>query len=362
MRPFRIDVPQTALDDLTARLARTRWPDELPGVGWSYGVPLADVRSVAAYWRTTYDWRAAEAELNALPQFTTEIDGANVYFVHVRAADPDALPLLLTHGWPGSVVEFLDLIPWLAGEFHLVIPAIPGFGFSGPTRETGWNQARVARAWAELMSRLGYERYGAQGGDFGAGISRRLALLAPDRVAGVHLNYLPTFPPADRELTADEAALRAAQERWTAEQGGYAQIQGSRPQTLAYALADSPTGQLAWIMEKFHEWTDPASTIPRDRLLTNVMHYWLTNTAGSAARFYKESAAAGRSMAPLEVPVGVAVLPYEITKPLPSLADEALPNIIRWTELDRGGHFAAMEVPELLAEDVREFFRQVRDA
>ena len=378
IQPFTIDIPQTELDDLHDRLARTRWPDELPGVGWDYGVPLGYVRELAAYWRDSYDWRDWEAKLNIFPQFTTEIDGANIHFLHVRSPEPDALPLILTHGWPGSVVEFLGIIGPLtdpraygaeaANAFHLVIPSIPGFAFSGPTRETGWEVLRIARAWAELMARLDYERYGVQGGDWGAAISRELGRTRPE-VIGVHLNMLPsaymTKDPTELSglPTAEADRARESWERfkvWTRERQGYADIQSTRPQTLAYGLTDSPVGQLAWIAEKFHEWTD--IPVNRDLLLTNVMLYWLTRTAGSSARLYYERAHAnywGNPPEPSTTPTAVAHFPRENFVLLRHIAEQTN-NIVQWTEFDRGGHFAAMEVPHLLVGDVREFFRQLR--
>ncbi len=302
--PFRIDVPQADLDDLRDRLARTRWPDQLPGAGWDYGIPLEYVRELASYWRDEYDWRVHEARLNGFDQFTTTIDGTRVHFLHVRSASPDALPLIITHGWPGSVVEFWDIIGPLTDPaafggsaedaFHLVVPSIPGYGFSGPTHDRGWDARRVARAWAELMSLLGYRRYGAQGGDWGSVISRELGLADPEHVAGVHLNMLITRPPDDPgELTEEETRRLQAARTFRATGSGYSAIQGTRPQTLAYGLTDSPAGQLAWITEKFGEWTDdgrPDEAVDRDQLLTNVMLYWLTGTAGPAGRPVSRSA------------------------------------------------------------------------
>jgi microsomal epoxide hydrolase len=379
IRPFRIEVPQAELDDLRERLSRTRWPDELPGAGWRYGVPLGYLKELAEYWRTSYDWRAQEARLNQIPQFTTTIDGATVHFLHARSPEPEALPLVITHGWPGSIVEFLDLIGPLADPrahggdpadaFHVVCPSMPGYGFSGPTRESGWDNHRIARAVAELMERLGYERYGAQGGDWGAGVSRHLGVLHPDRVIGVHVNFLPTIAPQDpaelAALTDDERDRLDDRTRYSAELAGYARTQGTRPQTLAYGLTDSPAGQLAWIVEKFKEWTDsselPEDAIDRDRMLTNVMLYWLTRTAGSSGRLYYETGHGSGASAPeaSTVPTGVAVFPREIIRPIRRLAERSN-NIVHWSEFDRGGHFAAMEEPDLLLADVREFFRQLR--
>jgi pimeloyl-ACP methyl ester carboxylesterase len=382
IHPFRVDIPQDALDDLYERLDRTRWPDELPDVGWAYGVPRDYLTRLAAYWRHEYDWRAAEAELNRWPQFTTTIDGANIHFAHLRSPEPDATPLIMTHGWPGSIVEFADVAGPLsdprahggdpADAFHLVLPSIPGFGFSGPTRDTGWEFHRIAAAFAELMRRLGYGRYGAQGGDWGAAISRELGRRDPEHVIGVHLNLIPgaaaTAEPDAAELAALDPAERertlASWQRtrqWDRESTGYFHIQATRPQTLAYGLTDSPVGQLAWIAEKFKEWTDSGS-VDRDRLLTNVMLYWLTGTAGSSARIYYERAHAsyqGEPPEPSTAPTALAVFPRENFLPLRHIA-ERTNTIVRWTEFDRGGHFAAMEAPDLLVGDVRAFFRELR--
>ncbi|MGA5809313.1 epoxide hydrolase family protein [Streptomyces cellulosae] len=352
--PFRIDIPQAGLDDLADRLARTRWPNEITGAGWDYGFPLARLRELAEHWRTGYDWRAHEARLNELPQFRTEIEGQTVHFVHVRSARPDALALILTHGWPGSFLEFLDVVEPLSRDFHLVIPSIPGYGFSGPTHERGWDVVRVARAWAELMRRLGYERYGAQGGDFGSGISLALGAVAPDQVAGVHVNYLPTRPDPAADVTLsppDEARLDTVRQLM-ANRPPYQALQATTPQTLGYALTDSPVGQLAWIAERFAQWTDPRTPVSDERILTDVSLYWLTATAASSARLHRESA---RRAERCLVPVGVAVPPHDITRSVRPLA-ERLYDIRHWSEFDRGGHFAAMEVPELFAEDVRTFF------
>jgi microsomal epoxide hydrolase len=375
IRPFRISVPQAELDDLRDRLGRTRWPDQLPGVGWDYGIELVVVQELAEYWRTGYDWRAAERRLNEFPQFTTVIDGQNVHFMHVRSAEPDALPLIMTHGWPGSVVEFTEVIGPLTDPaahggdrgdaFHMVVPSIPGFGFSGPTRERGWNVNRVARAWDELMRRLGYPRYGAQGGDWGSSISRELGVIVPEHVIGVHLNMLSPVTPGDPPADLSDADL-ARVERLRAFRrtgSGYGAIQSTRPQTVGYGLTDSPAGQLAWIAEKFGEWTDGGlpGAVDRDQMLTNISVYWLTRTAGSSARLYYEAARAGSwgAPAPSSAPTGVAVFPAEIAAPVRRLA-ELSNHIVHWTEFDRGGHFAAMEEPELLVGDVREFFRAFR--
>ncbi|RKE16952.1 epoxide hydrolase family protein [Streptomyces sp. TLI_171] len=352
IEPFRIHVPQVDLDDLADRLARTRWPDELDGAGWDYGFPLARLRQLAEHWRTRYDWRAHETALNRLPHHLTEIDGQRIHFLHVRSERPDALPLILTHGWPGSFLEFLDVIEPLRRDFHLVIPSIPGFGFSGPTRERGWDVNRVARAWLELMDRLGYHRFGAQGGDFGAGISLALGAHAPDRVIGVHVNYLPTPPEPGLELSAADEQRLAQVRHLMANRPAYQALQATAPQTLGYALTDSPVGQLAWIAERFAHWTDPAAPVDDERILTGVALYWLTATAASSARLTRETP---RAAAPCPVPLGVAVFAHDITRSVRPIA-ELRYDVRHWSEFDRGGHFAAMEAPDLLGADIREFF------
>ncbi|MCW2864011.1 MAG: epoxide hydrolase [Actinoallomurus sp.] len=388
IHPFHIGIPQADLDDLNERLHRTRWPDELPGVGWAYGIPRDYLKELARYWRHEYDWRAAEARLNQWPQFTTTIDGANLHFAHIRSPEPDATPLIITHGWPGSIVEFAEVTGPLSDPrshggdpsdaFHLVVPSIPGFGFSGPTRETGWEFRRIAAAFAELMRRLGYPRYGAQGGDWGALISRELGRANPDEIIGVHLNLIPgTAATAEPDAEELSRLTPAARERvlaswrrtrqWDRESTGYADIQSTRPQTLAYGLTDSPVGQLAWIAEKFKEWTDsrdrPEDAVDRDQLLTNVTLYWLTGTAGSAARIYYERAHAdywGTPPEPSNAPTALADFPRENFIPLRHIAEQTN-NIVQWTEFDRGGHFAAMEEPDLLIADIRKFFRKLRE-
>jgi len=384
MRPFRIEIPQADLDDLRDRLTRTRWPDELPDVGWDRGVPLAYLKELAEYWRTEYDWRAAEAKLNQYPQFITEIDGAKVHFLHVRSPEPDALPLLVTHGWPGSVAEFLDVIEPLTNPrafggrpedaFHLVIPSIPGYGFSRPLPSTGWDVPRIAGAWAELMDRLGYQRYAAQGGDAGSVISLVLGAMQPERVVGIHVNMLMTFPSGDpaelADLAEDEQSRLGLLAKFNDDLSGYMKVQATRPQTIAYALTDSPVGQLAWIVERFREWTDsakvPEDAVDRDHMLTIASIYWLTATAGSSAQFYYEGAegvrqaASGAPPPPIPAPIGVAVFPRDIFQPLRRFAERDYSTIRRWTEFDRGGHFAAMEQPELLVDDVRAFFQPLR--
>ena len=379
IRPFRIEVPQAALDDLRERLARTRWPDEQPAAGWEYGVPLEYLKGLAEYWRTGYDWRAWEARLNAYPQYLTEIDGQTVHFLHVRSPEPDALPLVLTHGWPGSVAEFLEVIGPLhdprahggdpADAFHLVIPALPGFGFSGPTREPGWDVRRGARAWAALMRRLGYRRYGAQGGDLGALLSPELGHADPDHVAGIHLNaasvgFIPfgEVDPAELATFTDVEQARLARIRtFLGEGNAYFQMQATRPQTIAYSLTDSPVGQLAWIVDKVHDWAHGPldEAVPRDHILTNVMFYWLTGSAGSAARIYYENmhAPADWGRPPAQTPVGVAAFAEDVAI---RRYGERSHNVVHWSDFDRGGHFAALEAPELLVGDIRAFFAPLR--
>jgi epoxide hydrolase len=367
IRPFRIDVPQEDLDDLTDRLERTRWPDELPGAEWSYGVPLAYVQDLAEHWRTSFDWRKVEARLNEFPQFTTTIDGQNVHFVHVRSPEPDAFPVIATHGWPGSFVEFVDVIGPLtdprshggdpADALDLVIPSMPGFAFSGPTVEAGWNRYRVARAWAELMRRLGYDRYGTAGNDAGAFVAPETARADPDHVAGVHVTQIFSFPsgdPSEMEgLTeADQAAMQHLQWFWE-QMGAYNRMQATQPQNLAFALADSPIGQLAWSGQLFREDVDP------EFIVTNVAIYWLTRTTAASMRLYYEDDKAEPQSGPLSVPIGLANFKNDFQS-LRRFAERDFPNILSWNVYDRGGHYGAHQEPELFVEDMRAFFRMVR--
>ncbi len=376
--PFTIDVPEADLLDLQDRLTRTRFPAPLPGDGWDTGVPVGYLRELVEYWRDGYDWRAAERAINECHQFTTEIDGTRIHFLHVRSPEPDALPLLLTHGWPGSVVEFLDVIGPLTDPaahggrrseaFHVVIPSLPGFGFSGPVPDSGWDTNRIARAWAELMNRLGYRRYGVQGGDIGAAVSPEVGRVAPDRVVGVHVNGsigMPTGAVSDDDLAAMTALERDRVGRVQAfmrDEFGYIAIQSTRPQTVAAALVDSPVGQLAWIIDKFHAWTHPADALPdvvidRDRLLTNVMIYWLTGTAGTAAYVGYAQASWGPPPDSSGVPTAAIMFAHDVG--IRRYA-ETSNNITSWVDVDRGGHFAALEEPVLLISDIREFFQQYR--
>ena len=381
VQPFHVEIPQPAVDDLRDRLARTRWPGELAGVGWSRGVPLGYLHELAGYWSDGYDWRRHEAALNELPQFTTVIDGQRIHFLHVRSPEPNALPLIVTHGYPSTVAEFLDVLGPLtdprahggdqADAFHVVAPSLPGFGFSSPLSSTGWESTRTAKAWVELMRRLGYERYGAHGSDIGAGVSGDLGLHDPDRVVGAHVATDPTalaliggMLPAEAEDMTEAQKRRLEELRgWEAEGRGYLQIQSTRPQTLAYGLTDSPVSQLAWIVEKFKEWTNPSAELPedavdRDRLLTNVSIYWFTGTGTSAANFIYETAHAERDWGAMSpAPIGMAAF----------AADDILRYVLNrdghiehWSEFERGGHFPAMEAPDLVVTDVREFFRDLR--
>jgi pimeloyl-ACP methyl ester carboxylesterase len=388
MRPFRVAVAQADLDDLRHRLAATRWLDDIPGAGWSRGVPAAYLRDLAEHWATRFDWRVFEARINRRPQILAEVDGQDIHAIHARSARADARPLLVLHGWPGSIVELLDVIDPLTDPvahggapedaFHVVAPSLPGFGFSGPTRAPGWHARRIAAALARLMASLGYHRYGIHGGDWGAIIGREVGRTHPAEVAGVHLTMLPAAvpvtEPTDAELAVlddrDRRELEASWERRCRahrEELGYGIVQSTRPQTLAYGLNDSPVGQLAWIAEKFHDWTEdrglPDGGVDRDHLLANVTLYWLTATAGSSARLYWETAHAPDGPAamarPSTAPTGVTVFPYDTSRPVRHLA-ERTDTIVHWSIAPHGGHFPAMEVPDVLVDEIRTFFRLVR--
>jgi pimeloyl-ACP methyl ester carboxylesterase len=366
IRPFRIHIPQADVDDLRDRLARTRWAPEIPGQGWRRGVPVGYLRDLAAYWGGDFDWRAAEDRLNALPQFRTEVDGQTLHFAHLPSPDPAATPLLISHDWPGSFALYLPVIDALRADFHLVLASNPGTGFSGPLTAPGWNTAKSAAALTEVMARLGYQRYGVQGTGGGAAIAVEMGRQAPDRVIGVHVNGHITFPSGDpgdfAGLTdAEQDRLRRLQE-FRDDRMGFNAIQSTRPQTLAYGLHDSPAGQLAWIVEKFQEWTDPAAALPedaidRDLLLTDVSLYWFTGTAGSSANLYWEAAHDPAAWAPKPrstVPLGVALGVTDIT--IRRFAERDAP-VTYWTELPAGGNFLPAEQPRLFADDVRAFFR-----
>ena len=366
---YRVEIPQGDLDDLQTRLERVRWPDELPGVEWSLGVPLGYVRELTDLWRTGFDWRAHETRLNGYPQFTTTIDGQRVHFVHVRSPERGALPLICTHGWPMSVFEYLDLVGPLcdprahggdpADAFHVVIPSIPGVAFSGRTTEPGWNTRRVARAWVELMARLGYERYGAHGNDGGSQISPEVGRYDSERVAGVHVTQLFSFPSGDPaelvDLTDEDAAALAFLEQFTAGGGlAYNAYQSAQPQTLAYALQDSPTGWLAWVAQLFQRSVEP------DYILVNASAYWLTNTVGSSIRrYYDEAHAANGRTEPTTTPTGAAIFANDFQS-IRRFADRDHSNIVSWNRYDRGSHFSPHDAPDLLLDDIRQFFRALR--
>lgn len=379
IEPFPVEVPDAAIDDLRSRLGHTRWPERFDGDDWAYGVNTEFMRRLCGYWADSYDWRRHEAVLNSLGSHRSAIDGANVHFLHLRSPEPDALPIVLTHGWPGSVVEFSKVMTPLADPvahggdaadaFHVVCPSIPGFGFSGPTRQTGWHTRRVAEAVATLMERLGYDRYVAQGGDWGSTISTWLACLYPSRVAGLHLNTVSLHPDQGNvtdDLTDAEQAALARLHRYLSDGAGYGAIQSTRPNTVGLALDDSPAGLCGWIVEKFREWSDcggdPLNCFTADELLTNVSVYWFTRTAASSARLYRETAQAGTGtyQCPrVEVPTGCAIYPAEIATPSRRWADPRY-NVVYWNKQARGGHFAAFEVPDLFVDDVRAFARLVR--
>ena len=366
IRPFRIEVSPADLDDLRERLRRTRWTSEIPGQGWARGVPVEYLKGLAAYWADGYDWRRHEARLNELPQFTTEIDGQTFHFAHVRSSNPDAVPLLLTHDWPASFVAFLEVVEPLSRDFHLVLTNLPGVGYSGPLAAPGWSTGRIAAGFIELMSRLGYDRYGVQGSGGGGWVAVEIGRQAPEHVIGVHVNGHVTFPSDDpgdfADLTGAEQERLGRLQHFRDDQMGFNAIQSTRPQTLAYGLHDSPVGQLAWIVEKFKEWTDPAAELPedavdRDLLLTNVSLYWFTGTAGSSANLYYENAHDPAAWAPKPrstVPTGVALARNtDIT--IRRYAERDAP-VTHWTELDKGGNFLSLEQPAAYAEDVRAFF------
>ena len=374
--PFLVDIPQADLDDLASRLARCRWANELPpsqvtdGIqkgpvlpGWELGVPVSYVKRLVTDWRESYDWRKWEARLNAHPQFTTTIDGQQIHFLHVRSARRDAIPLILTHGWPNSVVEYLDLIHPLTGPaagepaFDVVIPSLPGFAFSGPTTERGWNLQRIARAWAELMRRLGYQQYGAAGNDAGAQVSPEVGRADKDHVIGVHVTQIFSFPSGDPAefdgLPPEDMEKLKFLQSFDEEMSAYSRLQGTKPQNLAHALADSPAGQLAWSGQLF------AESVPPEVVITNAATYWLTNTAASAARMYYEVAHATAPAEPTTVPLGLAAFAYDF-RSIRRFAERDHANIVSWNEYDRGGHWSAHEAPDLLVADLRQFFGGLR--
>jgi microsomal epoxide hydrolase len=380
--PFRIDVPEAELADLRERLARTRMPDQIPGSGWGYGTDSAYLAELCAYWRDEFDWRRQEALLNRFDHFTTGIDGQRLHFIHRRSPVPDAQPLVVLHGWPGSVFEFYKIIEPLADPqahggraedaFHVVCPSLPGYGFSGPTTRPGWDVRAVAQSVAALMARLGYDRYGAQGGDWGALVTTQLGVVDAEHLDGIHLNMLVCGPPPDADdplagLTPQERADLAGMGGYQQHETGYQRIQGTKPQTLGTGLNDSPAGLAAWIVEKFRTWSDCDGDVEqrftKDELLTNITIYWVTQTINSSIRLYCESMRSGR-FGPcdvrVEVPTAAAVFPAEIFKP-PRRWAEAWFDVQHWTRMDAGGHFAALEEPEALVADIRSAFATFRD-
>ncbi|MCH2172543.1 epoxide hydrolase 1 [Myxococcota bacterium] len=373
--PFRIDTPEAALSDLRSRLTATRWPEAETVDDWTQGIPLSYVKEVCEYWANSYDWRTREAALNRFDQFRTTLDDCGIHFVHVRSPHEDALPLVITHGWPGSVVEFHKVIEPLTNPtahggkasdaFHVVCPSLPGYAFSDKPSRTGWGVSRIADAWAVLMSRLGYDRYVAQGGDWGAMVTTCIGIQDPDHCAAIHLNMpiVPPDPDTMDSLTETEQAALTASQHYAQWDSGYSKQQSTRPQTLGYGLVDSPAGQAAWILEKFWAWTDcdghPENSLTRDELLDNVMLYWLPGTGASSARLYWESFNTP-PMDAVKVPVGCSIFPKEIFRASRRWAEKHFGSLLHWNEMERGGHFAAFERPEDYVEEVRTCFRSVR--
>ncbi len=381
--PFQIAVDQAVLDDLQARLNLTRWPDEIPGSQWDYGSNLDYMKELVEYWRSDFDWRAQERKLNAFHHFKTPVDGLNIHFIHERGSGPSPMPLVITHGWPSCFFEMTKIIPLLADPgshgadpadaFDVVAPSLPGFGFSDASSEPGMQVQKVAGLWAKLMTEnLGYPKFAAQGGDIGAGVTSRLGYAHHAQLYGIHLTSVtrptPYLGAGSRPLTGAEQAHSAQRERWFLDEGGYNHIQGTKPQTLSYGLNDSPAGLAAWIIEKYRTWSDCHGDIEsrytKDELLTIVTIYWVTNTIGSSVRMYKENQSHTWELAQDEkvpAPSGMALFPQEIARPPREWAERSY-DVRRWQEMPRGGHFAALEEPQLLAHEIREFFRPLREA
>ena len=377
IRPYRFQIAEAALDDLRQRLAWTRWPDRETPNDWSQGIPLAYMQDICEYWQHHYDWRRCEAKLNSFPQFRTEIDGLDFQFMHVRSPHPNALPMVMTHGWPGSVVEFLKVIGPLtdptahggsaSDAFHVVCPTLPGFGFSGKPTAPGWTLDRIGRAWGTLMARLGYDRYVAQGGDWGSAVTHSIGMTETEHCIGLHTN-MPLVAPTDavrKDLTdLEKGALASAQHYWEWD-SGYSKEQSTRPQTIGYGLVDSPIGQAAWILEKFWCWTDceghPENAVDRDELLDNVMMYWLPAVAASSARMYWENFSVLTKPKPqIHLPTGVSIFPHEIFRASKRWAEERFTKLVHFNVLEKGGHFAAMEQPVIFVDEVRTTFRHMR--
>jgi pimeloyl-ACP methyl ester carboxylesterase len=360
--PFKVSISDEVLVDLKERLAMTRWPSEIPGTGWDRGTPVAFVKELAAYWQD-YDWRATEARFNALPQFTADIDGEAIYFIHVRSAKADATPLLLIHGWPGSVLEFEQLIPALSADHHLVIPAIPGFGFSGPLHSDGWSTGRVGAAFAELMTQLGYQRFGVHGGDSGSLIARNMALDFADRISGAHVLQFFSFPsgdPAEFEKLTEDDHLRLARLELFGQRDSYNQVMGKRPQSIAYALNDSPVGLLVWMLELFATFGDHPEQLTKQQIIEHATLYWVTETMGSSANLYFDTGRSGawEDTRQTTIPMGIAVFPNDFLS-IRAFAERDHANIVHWTEMPSGGHFAGLEEPDLLAADIKAFFAKL---
>lgn len=377
IEPFSIDIPEQALEDLRQRLRNTRLPEPLAGLDWSEGMDAGVLRELIVQWSTTFDWRAQEAALNRLPQFVATLGEQQVHFVHQRGVGPNPMPLVLTHGWPGSFIEMQRIVALLADParhggdpadaFDVVVPSVPGYTFSAPFRQAGCGPYEVAGLWSELMSGLGYERFGAQGGDVGAAVTSWLGMRFPERLTGIHLNYIPgAYRPSlgetDPPLSQEETAFLQRAAAFSEAEGAYAHIQRTKPQSLAVALSDSPAGLLAWMGEKILSWCDPDAVIDRQWLLTNVTLYWLTNCIGPSFRPYVEGSRRPLLLGGSErvkPPLGVALFPRELPLPPRSWVERGY-DVRRWTQMPRGGHFAALEQPELLAQEIRAFFRTYR--
>jgi pimeloyl-ACP methyl ester carboxylesterase len=373
IKPYKVHIPNSVLADLRRRLSETKWPDQLPGTTWEYGADISKVRELANYWQKGYDWRVQESQINQFHQFTTEIDGQTIYFIHERSPRPDAIPLMLIHGWPGSILEFLALIEPLthpkdssSPAFDVVVPSLPGFGFSGPTTSRGWDPVRMGKAFIILMDRLGYSRYGVQGGDWGSEVAQQMARQASSRVIGLHLNLIavpPPSPDAMKELTAEEH--RRYRAWWDEKRSTFFNLQSSEPQTVAYALTDSPVGWMAWLAVKFQDLTDNDGnflhTVDRDAFLSDVTLYWVTGTVGSSMRIYREHqlSYSDEAMPKLKTPVAYAVFPKEVVAAPERWIDQTY-HIVQRTEMPRGGHFAALEQPDLMVQDIRKFFAQFK--
>jgi pimeloyl-ACP methyl ester carboxylesterase len=377
VQPFRVNVPQAEVEDLHERLRRTRWPEREVVDDWSQGVPLDWLQDMCRYWLNVYDWRAAEKRLNRFPQFRAEVDGLGIHFIHARSPQPNALPLIMTHGWPGSVVEFLKVIGPLsdpaahggnpADAFHVVCPSLPGYGFSDKPTQPGWGLEKIAHAWSGLMTELGYDTFAAQGGDWGAGVSTCIGAQEPKRCTALHLNIPPCLPSEAQMADLTPAEMLSMQDmathmRWGT---GYSQEQMTRPQTIGYGLADSPVGQAAWILEKFWAWTDcdghPENAFTRDELLDNVSLYWFSHSGASSARLYWESFEEFSVVGgPVDIPTGVTVFPKEIVKLSKRFAENRFSNLCYWNEVDKGGHFGSFEQPDIFVNELRSFFRPFR--